>query len=95
MQVLLTSRISTGATRFVKQVQQFYHLYHMNLIKWLGTTGVIVATILRAFGYHTEDMIVGFMGTALWAYASYVERDRALLTCNIFILAVLLYGIFT
>ncbi len=79
----------------MKQVQQFYHLYHMNLIKWLGTTGVIVATILRAFGYHTEDMIVGFMGTALWAYASYVERDRALLTCNIFILAVLLYGIFT
>lgn len=66
----------------------------MTLIKWLGTTGVIVATILRAFGYHTEDMIVGFMGTSLWAYASYKERDNALLTCNVFIIAVLLYGIF-
>jgi hypothetical protein len=67
----------------------------MKTVKWLGTTGVIVATILRAFGYHTEDMIVGFMGTALWAYASYKDRDMALLTCNVFILAVLLYGIFT
>ena len=66
----------------------------MNLIKWLGTTGVIVATILRAFGYHTEDMIVGFIGTLLWAYASYNDKDYALLTCNLFILVVLLYGIF-
>ena len=67
----------------------------MNLIKWSGTALVIVATILRALGYHTEDMVVGFIGTTLWAYASYVDRDYALLTCNVFILVVLLYGIFT
>ena len=67
----------------------------MNLIKWLGTALVIVATILRALGYHTEDMITGFIGTALWGYAYYVDRDYALLTCNVFILVVLLYGIFT
>jgi len=66
----------------------------MKTIKWLGTAGVIIATILRAFGYHVEDMIVGFMGTTLWAYASYKDRDMALLTCNMFILAVLVYGIF-
>jgi len=66
----------------------------MNLIKWAGTAGVIIATILRAFGFHIEDMIVGFTGTLLWAYASYKDRDNALLTCNVFILAVLLYGIF-
>jgi uncharacterized membrane protein len=67
----------------------------MNLIKWLGTLGVIIATILRAFGYHIEDMVVGFIGTGLWTYASYKDRDNALLTCNVFILVVLLYGIFT
>ena len=67
----------------------------MNLIKWLGTTLVIVATILIALGYHTEDMITGFLGTALWGYASYKDKDYALLTCNVFILVVLLYGIFT
>jgi hypothetical protein len=65
----------------------------MKTIKWLGTAGVIIATILRAFGYHVEDMIIGFIGTALWAYASYKDRDMALLTCNVFILAVLIYGI--
>ncbi len=67
----------------------------MNLIKWTGTALVIVATILRALGYHTEDMVTGFIGTGLWAYASYVDKDYALLTCNIFILIVLTYGIFT
>jgi len=65
----------------------------MEIVKWLGTAGVIIATILRAFGYHVEDMIIGFIGTALWAYASYKDRDMALLTCNVFILAVLIYGI--
>lgn len=65
----------------------------MTIIKWLGTTGVIVAAILRALDYHMQDMIVGFIGTLLWVYASYKERDMPLLTCNVFILAVLLYGI--
>ena len=65
----------------------------LTVVKWLGTIGVIVAAILRAFGYHVEDMIVGSMGTALWAYAAYKGRDTALLTCNLFILTVLIYGI--
>jgi len=65
----------------------------LTVVKWLGTIGVIIAAILRAFGYHVEDMIIGSMGTALWAYAAYKGRDTALLTCNLFILTVLIYGI--
>lgn len=65
----------------------------MKLIKWLGTAGIIAATILRALGFHFADMTVGFAGTALWAYASYKERDMPLLTVNAFVLAVLAYGI--
>jgi hypothetical protein len=65
----------------------------LEVVKWLGTTGVIAAAVLRAFGYHVEDMIFGSIGTALWAYAAYKIRDNALLTCNLFILAVLIYGI--
>ena len=65
----------------------------LTVVKWLGTIGVILAAILRAFGYHVEDMVVGSIGTALWVYAAYKGRDTALLTCNLFILAVLIYGI--
>lgn len=65
----------------------------LTVVKWLGTIGVILAAILRAFGYHVEDMVVGSIGTALWAYAAYKVRDTALLTCNLFILTVLIYGI--
>ena len=65
----------------------------MNLIKWLGTTGIIGATIFRAFDYHMADMIVGFIGTACWAYAAFREKDYPLITVNGFVLAVLAYGI--
>jgi hypothetical protein len=66
----------------------------MNSFKWLCTTGLIVSAILRAIGYHVSDMLIGLFGTALWVYASYKEKDRALLTCNLFILLILMYGIY-
>lgn len=65
----------------------------LTTVKWLGTIGIIIAAVLRALGYHVEDMIIGLIGTALWAFAAYKERDNALLTCNLFILGVLIYGI--
>lgn len=67
----------------------------MLIVKWLGTTAIIIATVLRALDYHIADMAVGFIGTALWGYASYIDKDHALLTCNVFILIVLLYGLIT
>lgn len=65
----------------------------MTLVKWLGTAGVILAAIFRALDYHIEDMVIGFIGTLLWAYAAYKEKDMPLFTCNVFILGVLFYGI--
>lgn len=65
----------------------------MNIIKWLGTAGIIGSTLLRAFDYHIADMTVGFIGTACWAFASIKERDYPLLTVNMFVLAVLSYGL--
>lgn len=65
----------------------------MNLIKWSGTILIIVATIMRVVGYHFLDLSLGLVGTILWAYASYVEKDKPLLTVNIFIILVLLFGL--
>lgn len=65
----------------------------MNIIKWLGTILIIIATVLRTVEYHFADMMFGLVGTILWAYASYVEHDKPLFTVNIFIIIVLLYGL--
>jgi hypothetical protein len=65
----------------------------MNFIKWAGTILIIFATIMRIFEYHFLDLTIGLVGTMLWAYASYVEKEKALLTVNIFIIIVLLIGL--
>lgn len=65
----------------------------MNFIKWSGTILIIIATIMRILGYHLLDLSIGLLGSMLWAYAAYVEKDNALLTVNIFIIIVLLFGI--
>jgi hypothetical protein len=65
----------------------------MNFIKWSGTILIIIATIMRILGYHLLDLSIGLVGTMLWAYAAYVEKDKALLTVNVFIIIVLLFGI--
>jgi hypothetical protein len=65
----------------------------MNTIKWLGTILIIIATIMRVVGYHFLDLTIGLVGTMFWAYAAYKGNDKPLLTVNIFIIAVLLFGL--
>lgn len=65
----------------------------MNIIKWLGTILIIIATIMRVVGYHFLDLSLGLVGTVMWAYAAYKQKDNALLTVNVFIVIVLLFGI--
>jgi hypothetical protein len=65
----------------------------MNFIKWTGTVLIIIATIMRTVEYHFADMSIGLVGTMLWAYASYMEKDKPLFTVNVFIIIVLLFGI--
>lgn len=63
------------------------------MLKWTATACIVVATLLRAFEYHTADLIVGGVGTALWAYAAYEMKDKALLAVNAFCFAILVYGV--
>lgn len=64
------------------------------MLKWSATIAIIIATICRSFDYHVADMVIGGIGTGLWAYAAYKMQDKALLAVNVFCLGILLYGIF-
>jgi len=65
----------------------------LNTVKWVGTILIIIATIMRVVGYHFLDLSIGLVGTLLWAYAAYKQKDNPLFTVNIFIVLVLLFGI--
>lgn len=64
------------------------------MIKWFATLCVILAAGARAFNQHIFDLVLSILGAGVWAYVAYRENDKALLTVNGFILAILAFGIF-
>lgn len=63
------------------------------MLKWTATAAIIAATVCRSLEYHMADLVIGGIGTTLWAYAAYKMQDRALLAVNAFCLAILVYGV--
>lgn len=62
------------------------------ILKWVGTASIILAAVCRSFDYHMADIVLSIIGAGIWGYAAYVMKDKALLTVNGFILAILTYG---
>jgi hypothetical protein len=63
------------------------------ILKWIGTFCVIAAATCRAFNLHLADLILSIVGAGIWGYAAIVMKDKALVTVNGFIVAVLLFGV--
>tara|TARA_R110000796_G_scaffold6790_2_gene23743 strand:+ start:1283 stop:1540 length:258 start_codon:yes stop_codon:yes gene_type:complete len=53
-------------------------------VKWAATAFIIVAVMFRQAGpeYRVYDLVVGFVGTGLWAWVSVMWGDRALIILN-------------
>lgn len=66
----------------------------MNLIKWLGTILIILADIFRAYDYHMADMSFILVGTAIWSYTAWRDREMALLAVNIVCVIIMMFGIY-
>ena len=64
----------------------------LEILKWLGTACVILAAVCRSLNLHAADMALSLIGAAVWVYAALRMKDKALLTVNGFIVAILLYG---
>lgn len=63
-------------------------------IKWFGT----VASVIGAFVLATHFFIIGYIifvfGSSAWLYAGIREKDKALISLNIFFLAADFVGIY-
>jgi len=51
-------------------------MLNIQTIKWVATGAIMVATVMRALNFHTGDIIIGLLGTVLWAYCAYKMKDK-------------------
>lgn len=65
----------------------------MNAVKWTATVFIIIATLARTMEYHYIDLLMGSIGTAMWAYIAFRTKENALLAVNMFCLTILTVGL--
>ena len=50
----------------------------LEAIKWTGTALCLIGIFLTSFNVYPLNIYLGFIGSALWAYAGYKQKDYAL-----------------
>jgi len=62
----------------------------LETIKWSGTILCLIGIALTSFNFYPINIYLGFIGSALWAYAGYKQQDYALFLVEI--VAVVMYA---
>jgi len=50
----------------------------MKCIKWLGTTLCLTGICLTSFNVYPINIILSLIGSALWTYAGWAQKDAPL-----------------
>jgi hypothetical protein len=50
----------------------------MNVIKWSGTILCLFGIALTSFNIYPLNIFLGLVGSALWTYAGYLQKDKPL-----------------
>jgi hypothetical protein len=61
----------------------------MNKIKWTGTGICLLSILLTALNIYPANLILGFIGSAIWAAAGYALDDTPLFVVEV--VAVIFY----
>jgi hypothetical protein len=65
----------------------------MKSLKWTGTTLCLFGILLTALNIYPANIVIGFIGSGLWAAAGYAQDDMALFTVEIVAVAFYFAGI--
>jgi undecaprenyl pyrophosphate phosphatase UppP len=65
----------------------------MITIKWAGTILCLFSILLTSLNYYPANILIGFIGSSLWAIAGYDQDDMALFTVEIVAVAFYFGGI--
>lgn len=61
----------------------------MKSLKWSGTLLCLLGILLTSINIYPANIVIGFIGSGLWAAAGYAQDDMALFTVEI--VAVIFY----
>jgi undecaprenyl pyrophosphate phosphatase UppP len=62
----------------------------MNNLKWTGTAICLLSILLTALNIYPANLILGFIGSAIWATAGYALDDKPLFVVEV--VAVIFYA---
>jgi len=65
----------------------------MKTLKWTGTTLCLLGILLTALNIYPTNILIGFIGSGLWAAAGYAQDDMPLFTVEIVAVAFYFAGI--
>ena len=65
----------------------------MNTIKWSGTLLCLFGILLTALNIYPANIVIGFLGSTLWAIAGFTQDDMALFTVEVVAVAFYFAGI--
>jgi len=65
----------------------------MQTLKWTGTTLCLLGILLTALNIYPANILIGFIGSSLWAAAGYAQDDMPLFTVEIVAVAFYFAGI--
>jgi hypothetical protein len=65
----------------------------MKSLKWSGTLLCLLGILLTALNIYPGNILIGFIGSSLWAVAGYSQDDMALFTVEIVAVAFYFAGI--
>jgi len=63
------------------------------MLKWTGTLLCLLGIVLTSINIYPINILIGCIGSALWAYSGYSEDDMALFTVEIVAVAIYFSGI--
>ena len=65
----------------------------MKTLKWSGTLLCLFGILLTALNIYPANIVIGFLGSTLWAIAGFTQDDMALFTVEIVAVAFYFAGI--
>jgi hypothetical protein len=65
----------------------------MKTLKWSGTLLCLLGILLTALNIYPANILIGFIGSGLWAGAGYAQDDMPLFTVEIVAVAFYFAGI--
>ena len=54
-------------------------LEHLEAIKWAGTALCLLGIFFTSYDIYPINIILGFVGSALWTFAGYLQKDNPLI----------------